>query len=394
MCKTKQIQRLISGLLCICLAVCCLMVPGSRTSAATVVYGDVNGDGQVDSIDNALIKQFVLQKISTFPSVDGKTAADVNLDGTVDAIDYATVSQFLLGKIASLPVGSQPTAKKFVGNIIASSVPSNWSNYWNQVTPENATKWGSVEGSRDVMNWGNADLIYNYAKSKNIPFKYHTLIWGSQEPGWISGLSAADQKAEVIEWIQAAAKKYPDAQMVDVVNEALHAPPSYRNALGGNGTTGWDWVIWSFEQARQYFPNSKLLINDYGIISDPNAAANYVKIINLLKDRKLVDGIGIQCHQFNMDTVTTTTMKSVLNTLSATGLPIYVSELDITGDDNTQQQRYSEKFPVLYENPNVKGITLWGYIEGQTWKSGTHLITASGVERPALKWLKQYLATH
>lgn len=31
---------------------------------------------------------------------------------------------------------------KFVGNIIAGSVPSDFGTYWNQVTPENATKWG------------------------------------------------------------------------------------------------------------------------------------------------------------------------------------------------------------------------------------------------------------
>ncbi len=282
---------------------------------------------------------------------------------------------------------------KFVGNIIAGSVPSNFATYWNQVTPENATKWDSVEGSRNSMNWSNTDLIYNYSRTNGIPFKFHTLVWGSQEPSWIGSLSAADQKAEVTEWIQAAGQRYPNAEFVDVVNEPLHAPASYRNAIGGSGSTGWDWVVWSFEQARQAFPNSKLLINDYGIIGDTNAANNYVQIINILKSKGLIDGIGIQCHYFNMDTVSVSTMNQVLSILGATGLPIYVSELDMTGDDTTQLNRYKEKFPVLYESQYVKGITLWGYIEGQTWASNTHLISSSGVERPALTWLKQYLAS-
>jgi endo-1,4-beta-xylanase len=95
-----------------------------------------------------------------------------------------------------------------------------------------------------------------------------------------------------------------------------------------------------------------------------------------------------------MNTVSVNTMQSVLNTLSATGLPIYVSELDMTGDDATQLARYQEKFSVLWENSNVKGITLWGYIQGQTWIANTELITSSGTERPALKWLKSYLSTH
>ncbi len=95
-----------------------------------------------------------------------------------------------------------------------------------------------------------------------------------------------------------------------------------------------------------------------------------------------------------MDNVSVGTMNYVLNMLSNTGLPIYVSELDMTGDDSTQLARYQQKFPVLYQNPNVKGITLWGYMQGQTWNSGTYLVNSNGTERPALKWLRSYLASH
>ncbi|HPD00169.1 MAG TPA: carbohydrate-binding protein, partial [Acetivibrio sp.] len=288
------------------------------------------------------------------------------------------------------PTQNPDTGEKFLGQIIASNIPSNFAQYWNQVTPENSTKWGSVESSRDVMNWSQANMAYNYAKSNGFPFKFHTLVWGSQEPGWVSGLSASEQKAEVLEWFDAAAEKFGDSEYVDVVNEPLHAKPSYRNAIGGDGSTGWDWVIWSFEEARKRF-SGKLLINEYGIINDGNATNQYIQIINLLKERGLVDGIGIQCHCFNIDTVSVNTMKSNLDKLAATGLPIYVSELDITGDDSTQLQRYQEKFPVLWEYPSVKGVTLWGWIQGQTWKDNTHLITSSGTERPAMVWLKQYL---
>ncbi|WP_342416056.1 endo-1,4-beta-xylanase [Paenibacillus sp. FSL R10-2782] len=282
---------------------------------------------------------------------------------------------------------------KFLGNVIAGSVPPSYGTYWNQVTPENSTKWGSVEGNRNNMNWSQADTAYNYSRNNGFPFKFHTLVWGAQEPGWISGLSAADQKAEVTQWIKAAGQRYSNSEFVDVVNEPLHQKPSFRNAIGGDGSTGWDWVIWSFQQARQAFPNSKLLINEYGIINDPSLTDQYVNIINQLKSRGLIDGIGIQCHQFSMDTVSVNTMNTVLNKLSATGLPIYVSELDITGDDNTQLARYKEKFPVLWQHPSVKGVTLWGYIQGQTWISNTHLLNSNGSERPALQWLRQYLGS-
>src|SRR5690349_9813872 len=55
---------------------------------------------------------------------------------------------------------------KYVGNVIGTSVPGNFATYWNQVTPENATKWGSVEGTRNVMNWTQADAAYNFAQQR------------------------------------------------------------------------------------------------------------------------------------------------------------------------------------------------------------------------------------
>ena len=45
----------------------------------------------------------------------------------------------------------------------------NFANYWNQVTPENGGKWGTVEGTRDVMNWTQADAAYALAQGQRLP---------------------------------------------------------------------------------------------------------------------------------------------------------------------------------------------------------------------------------
>ena len=120
---------------------------------------------------------------------------------------------------------------KFVGNIINNYVPTSYDTYWNQVTPENSGKWGSVEGARGVMNWTDLDLAYNHAKLKGYTFKQHTFVWGNQEPGWISSLPAAEQAAEVEEWIALYAQRYPATEFIDVVNEPLHVIPSFVNAI-------------------------------------------------------------------------------------------------------------------------------------------------------------------
>ncbi|MCL1943871.1 MAG: endo-1,4-beta-xylanase [Candidatus Azobacteroides sp.] len=296
--------------------------------------------------------------------------------------------------------GTIPLAEKhekFLGNIVPNDIPAFFDLYWNQITPENSGKWASVEPWRGNMTWTALDKAYNYAKKNGYKFKYHTFVWGSQEPSWISSVSPAEQKAAMENFMRAVAVRYPDIDFIDVVNEPLHAPSGIREALGGDGATGWDWVIWSFQKAREYFPKGKLLINEYGIISDVNAAMRYLEIVNILKERNLIDGIGIQCHEFNINGVSVQTMKTVLDLLGATGLPIFVSELDVSGNpagnEESQYQIYKEKFPVLWEHESVTGITLWGYITGTTWKEGTGIVASNGQERKAMVWLKNYMAS-
>jgi len=301
---------------------------------------------------------------------------------------------FSLISLLSFHLNAQIAAGKckFLGNIIASSIPSNFNNYWNQVTPENAGKWGSAESSRDVMKWTNLDLAYNHAKNSGFLFKWHTFIWGQQQPFWIASLSQADQKAEVEEWIQLFADRYPNTDLIDVVNEPLHAVPSYSEALGGAGETGWDWVVWSFEKARELFPNSKLILNDYAILGSNSNTDEYLIIINILKEKGLIDGIGVQGH--GLETADTATLRANLDKLAATGIPIYVSEYDVNiANDAQQYQIYFQQFPLLWTHPGVAGITLWGYIQGQIWKTDAYLIKSNGTERTALVWLKNYVMT-
>ena len=61
----------------------------------------------------------------------------------------------------SLSAGAQLSSNpdKFLGNI-TTGWPGNmdtdgfiFSEYWNQVTHENGTKWGTVEGTRGKYNW-------------------------------------------------------------------------------------------------------------------------------------------------------------------------------------------------------------------------------------------------
>jgi Glycosyl hydrolase family 10/Cadherin domain len=83
-----------------------------------------------------------------------------------------------------------------------------------------------------------------------------------------------------------------------------------------------------------------------------------------------------------------------LDLLAQTGLPIYVTEMDIDGPtDEAQLSDYQWIFPIYWDHPAVKGITMWGYRPGM-WRTpqGAYLVYENGAERPAMVWLQKYVA--
>jgi endo-1,4-beta-xylanase len=289
---------------------------------------------------------------------------------------------------------------KFLGNAYGPSQVQDFAGYWNQVTPENGGKWGAVEAERDVMSFAGLDEAYAFAREHGFPFKLHTLIWGDQQPPWLESLPPEEQLLELEEWFAALAERYPDLEYIDVVNEALRDPPdhadgsngNYAAALGGAGTTGYDWVINAFRLARFYFPTSQLLINEYGVEGNLNESQRYLDIVTLLEEQDLVDGIGIQGHAFSTRGPVAALTAS-LDLLATAGLPLYVSELDIDGPTDAQQLAdYQRLFPAFWEHPAVLGITLWGHRPGM-WRTQqlAFLTYEDGGRRPALEWLEAYV---
>jgi non-reducing end alpha-L-arabinofuranosidase len=287
-------------------------------------------------------------------------------------------------------------ATKFLGNITTNgAVRTDFGTYWNQITPENESKWGSVEYTRGTFDWSGVDRVANYAKQQGIPWKFHTLVWGGQYPTWMDNLSQADQLTEITKWFDAAAARYPDVPMIDVVNEAMvgHNPAPFKNALGGDGASGVDWIVTAFKMARARWPKATLIYNDFNIL-EWNYADAVTFISKMVKAGAPVDAIGSQSHA--LTSVDSATFHSRIDGMvAATGLPMYITEFDIdAADDATQKDYYSKLFPVMWNHPSVAGVTLWGYIAGKTWETNSGLMSDANVDRPAMTWLKSYVASH
>ena len=311
-------------------------------------------------------------------------------------------------------------AAKFVGNITTrSQVRSDFTQLWNQITAENECKWASIEGSRGKFNWGGCDAAYNWAKDNGGHFKFHALVWGSQYPNWLNGLSADETKKAITNWMDAVKQHYPDLEMIDVVNEAIktsdgnyhsnYGPQGNNNiiaALGGD-KGNYEFVAEAFRMARERWPDAILIYNDYNTVQwQKNEGIDLIQ--KLKKAGAPVDAYGLQAHDMMSQgggqggtggggsCLNISTLKSTIEDIwNKTQIPLFISEYDIfTNDDNVQKKCYQEQISYFMENENIAGITIWGYIYGATWNDGTSGIIKDNKDRPAMTWLKEYLASN
>ena len=299
---------------------------------------------------------------------------------------------------ASAQLSTNPD--KFLGNITtrgqveAGGGVASYYKLWNQITCENESKWASVEGTRGSFNWG-CDRAFNYAKQHNFTFKFHAFVWGAQYPNWLSSLSIKDRYDAILTWFDAISNKYDHLPMIDVVNEAVgmhqQGNPMMKESLGGDGKTGYDWLIKAFELAYERFPNSILIYNDYN--SFQHDVDNYITLVQTLRDAGApIDAYGNQSHDVN--NISASNLKSVMKKQQdALKMPMFITELDIDiADDNKQKAQYESIFPLMWEADYCAGVTIWGFIHGATWVDNSGIIK-NGKDRPAMTWLRDYMKT-
>ena len=304
----------------------------------------------------------------------------------------------MLSQASFAQISTNPN--KFLGNITTSynidaggGVPA-YHTLWNQITCENESKWSSVEGTRGNFNWG-CDNAFNYANQHNFTYKFHALVWGAQYPNWLESLSPKERFSALTNWFDHAKAKYNTLPMIDVVNEAVgmhqQGNPMMKETLGGGGKTGYDWLIKAFEMAYERWPDAILIYNDYNSIRYDIDA--YLTLVQTLRDAGApIDAYGNQSHAVTGMSASdlTNALNRQQNTLK---MPMFITELDIdVANDEQQKAQYQTILPIMWEAPYCAGITLWGYVFGATWVDNSGLYR-NGVERPAMTWIKEYMAT-
>ncbi len=126
---------------------CC----GSSVGGAQLIstrYGDLNGDGERNSIDFALMRAYLIGVNSDFPVSNGQIVGDVNYDNSVNSIDFAYMRSLLLGIISEFPADSKP---------LTTPTPSTELIY----QAEQATFYSAILETINAGYTGNGYVNYN-----------------------------------------------------------------------------------------------------------------------------------------------------------------------------------------------------------------------------------------
>ncbi|MEE1941335.1 endo-1,4-beta-xylanase [Streptomyces sp. TRM 70361] len=245
---------------------------------------------------------------------------------------------------------------------------------FNSITAENEMKWNALEPSRNSFNFSTADRIANHARSQGMMLRGHTLVWHSQLPSWVSGLSANDMRSAMNNHINRVMGQYRgQVHSWDVVNEAFadgsgggrRSESPFQQRLGDG------YIEEAFRTARAADPNAKLCYNDYNIDNWSHAKTQgvYRMVRDFVSRGVPIDCVGLQGH-FNSGNPVPSNFQTTLQSFADLGVDVQITELDIAGSGTQQANDYRTVVQACLNVARCTGITVWGVTDKYSWRSG------------------------
>jgi endo-1,4-beta-xylanase len=349
--------------------------------------------------------------------------------------------QFYVGVAINRTIATGTTVRAFQVNRTLEEVIKDTAlvkAQFNLIVPENDLKWAVVHPRQgaDGYSFAPADAFVKFGMDNAMFLVGHTLVWHVQTPNWVFQATSsapappsADANApggditgplatreellqRMRDHISTVVGRYRGKIKVwDVVNEALADAGTdvLRNSYWRQ-IIGDDFIAEAFQYAHKADPDAILRYNDWALESEAKRK-KLITLITQLKEQKIpVMAIGTQMH---IDaSMTFEAFDQELTELEAIGLPIHVTELDISasgdsqrsasGDiatsgtrmqsgmaseaDQRQSKAYGDLFRALVKHKkSVKVVTFWGVNDGVAWlgQGRPMLFDANDLPKPA-----------
>ena len=259
---------------------------------------------------------------------------------------------------------------------------------FSQVTPEWEMKMERILGADGSLSFDAADRIADFCRGSGMALHGTTLVWYEEDPPAFEALKddRARFEAGLRDYIAAVVGRYRGlARGWDVVNEAVAEDgDGYRGGVWAAGL-GDDYARLPFEMARAADPDAVLFLNDYNLELMPAKLDAFQRLAErLLAAGAPLTGLGTQSH-LDVDTPSGRAGAAV-RALARFGLPIHVSELDIStrrpglslgGDADPARLEaqariageISEAFADLPARQRY-AFTVWGVRDKDSWLRG------------------------
>lgn len=253
----------------------------------------------------------------------------------------------------------------------------------NQLTPEWEMKMEYVVGDDGALRFDRSDAISDFARQNGMRLFGTALVWYAQKPPWFQGLPADRGRfAQAYDrYIETLVQRYRGAVGWDVVNEAVAEDGvGWRQSLWSERLGDFDHMVRAFHVAKAADPNAVLFLNDYNLEYLPKKLDTFQRLLDrLLSAGAPVTGIGAQTH-INADLQPGVFTKT-LEVLARFGLPIHVSELDVSmvraekkypspeAKRDAQSALFTEVAHAYSSLPAGQrfGLTLWGIRDSDSW---------------------------
>lgn len=196
-------------------------------------------------------------------------------------------------------------------------------------------KWFVNEPEQGKVDYSAADALFQFAEQHGIKLRGHNVHWDSPafQPQWVPSLTPAQLDEAVVRRQQSIMTRYKHRVIGwDVVNENVHF-----NFL--ESKLGSDESARIFEVAHEIDPQATMFMNDFNTIENSrDAEAAPAKYLQRLKEIQSYFGysgwpigIGLEGHFFTPDMAY---MRSSLDMLGSSGMPIWLTEVDVNSQPN------------------------------------------------------------
>ncbi|KAH9520349.1 Anti-sigma-I factor RsgI6 [Bulinus truncatus] len=223
-----------------------------------------------------------------------------------------------------------------------------------------AYKWPYNRGTKDNPDFSVAVAATDELRKHGLHVRGHCMFWSvpGNQPSWASSMTGQTLKDTVdahIKYMTGITKG--KLEHWDVNNELLHGhffeshtgDPLYSRHM--------------FQAVHAADPHPKLFLNDYNVVAVGEDTLAYLDQIQQFKAANVgLGAVGVQSHFPKYANPDPALLKHRLDILAKAGLPIWITELDLSARDETSRADGYEKVLRLYfSHPSIEGIIFWGF---------------------------------